>query len=813
MKNYMRSLLATLVCLFVGIQAQAQFTGTVTQYPTTNYANSPATFSLTEVAKALDTEAATLADTFNQWQEAEAWEGENLFWLIGGDGTATDEPTADGKGFWMTTDGERIAYGEGAVWFAFGVADAEADVFNINCGQMPNAMQPGDKGKAKFQLRFNGKTADFEIELSVIAKPTYDIPEPTLTWKELDIVAELTVDTDLKLRGTAKPEVNLTEALAKLGIESMDFVADELENLLYATQYYLTDDVALGGMKSDTLTNTSTAYAPGFWLCAVSDSEGNQTNECCAAPYDGSDHFYVQLFSFNAESGVMSCELGQMANNLKEGQQYYTYLYIVYGNKAISIRYNLNVIESNLGTLEDYEKAGEKTIEVEMEAKTDGDYSTKDFTIGIDDIVAALGCEKSEIEFWACRDDITFTDKNQEGVGYWFNREGYVVDWGETAMAYVTPTEDDWSKFGIGQYPGHLTVGDEMTASLYFLGNGKYYKLSVHLTVVEKKIVEGGFQNVAQRSYSVQQTPKAYVWTSAEGMTHEIPEAWIEENIGTSDWVVYGLDALNEDGTEKEGNAKYTKTYTCTPYPGFWLSADGRNNGWNANARIGITAKAPEGGFALMQYEGDVCQIGDVFKTQLFFVNEENGKMVTFNFTFSIVAEVIEAEVVGTEELVLPVSDKDASIAIDLTKASEALGVSVEELINGKYLCGMTEGGVYSGASSGEEGLGFNKEGFFDMANGPIFISLEYTDGVSTIVTFNNEAVADDFNLSVQMCFQADNKQYVYNVKFVAPSVYTGIKDVHAPVDGRIYDLSGRQVRKPAHGLYIVGGKKVIIAK
>ena len=266
----------------------------------------------------------------------------------------------------MTTDGERIAYGEGAVWFAFGVADAEADVFNINCGQMPNAMQPGDKGKAKFQLRFNGKTADFEIELSVIAKPTYDIPEPTLTWKELDIVAELTVDTDLKLRGTAKPEVNLTEALAKLGIESMDFVADELENLLYATQYYLTDDVALGGMKSDTLTNTSTAYAPGFWLCAVSDSEGNQTNECCAAPYDGSDHFYVQLFSFNAESGVMSCELGQMANNLKEGQQYYTYLYIVYGNKAISIRYNLNVIESNLGTLEDYEKAGEKTIEVEM---------------------------------------------------------------------------------------------------------------------------------------------------------------------------------------------------------------------------------------------------------------------------------------------------------------------------------------------------------------------------------------------------------------------------------------------------------------
>ena len=810
MKNYMRRMLVAAVCLLMGIQAQAQFAGTVTQYPTTNYANSPASFSLTEVAKALGTEAAALAETFNQWQDAETWEGENLFWLIGADGTATDQPTADGKGFWMTAEGERIEYGEGAIWFAFGVADAEADVFSINCGQMPEAMKAGDKAKAKFQLKLNGKTADFEIELSVIEKPVYNIPEPTLAWKNLNIVAELTIDTDVKIGGSSKPEVNLTEALQKLGIDDMAFVADELASLLYATRYYLTDDVALGGMKSDTLSNQSTAYEPGFWLRAVNDADGNETRECCATSWGNEDHFYLQLFSFNAESGMLTCEMGQMASNLVEGEQYYTYLYIVYGDKAISLRYNMNVVKVELGTLEDYEKAGETTVELEMTAMTN--YGTKSFNVDITTIAAALGCEVADIQFWACRDDVTFTDKNQEGVGYWFNADDYVVDWGESAKVYLTPQADDLSKFGLGQYPGHLNTGDEQNASIYFLGNGKYYKLTVHLTIVEPTVVEGDFESVAQRSYVIQQQPMAYVWSQAI----EIPEAWIEESIGTSDWVIYGPAALNEDGTAKPGNEKYTTDYTCTPYPGFWLSADGCNNGWNSNARIGITAAAPDGGgIAMMQYEGDVCHIGDSFKTQLFFVNEKTGKMATLNFTFNIVAEVIEAEVVGTEDITLPVSTADKLVGIDLSKAAEALGVTVADLLSdeNEYLRGMTESGVFGEGRSCYNGLGFRLDGFCDNVNGNMIFNIEAGDESAQLAIYSIEGVAADFSTTGQFCFQIDSKQYIFNVKFVSDDVYTGVNTVSAGtrVPASIYDLSGRRVAQPKRGLYIVGGKKLMV--
>ena len=42
----------------------------------------------------------------------------------------------------------------------------------------------------------------------------------------------------------------------------------------------------------------------------------------------------------------------------------------------------------------------------------------------------------------------------------------------------------------------------------------------------------------------------------------------------------------------------------------------------------------------------------------------------------------------------------------------------------------------------------------------------------------------------------------------------TGIDGIARPADatnGAVYDLSGRRVEKPAHGLYIVNGRKVLL--
>lgn len=807
--TYLRKMFAVVVCLMTGLTAQAQFQGSVTQYPTKDYSNSPVNFKLTEVAQALETDTATLAKTYNEWQDAETWEGENLFWLIGANDVATDEPTADGKGFWMTADGERIVYGEGAVWFAFALVDAVNDVFSINCGQMPNVMKADDSGHAKFQLRFNGKSVNFDVTLNVVAKPIIDIPEPELAWAKLDIVQEITKDVNQKPRGgydSDKVEVNLTEAISKLGV-SADLLKEELGQLLYAKIAYITEDAALGAQMSDSLTNESSAGAPGFWLRNVSDAEGTPTFECGRFAYDGDDSFYAEAFAFDAETGILSCNIGQMPNKLKGGNTYFADLYIVYGTKAIKIRYNLNIEEVKTGTLEDYTLAGESTIRVEMEPMES--YDTKNFSIDIEGICTALGCNVGDVDdFFMLDSEVDFAGKNQDGVGYWVSIEGSVINWGDNAMFYVTPKADDFSKLGIGQYPGHMNVGDSVRADVYFLANEKYYKLSIDLVIVEPKNADVVFQSVAQRSMEVQQVPGAYTWTSGT----EIPAAWVEEQIGTSDWVLYALAPLNEDGSEKEGNAKYSKSYSIAESPGFWMDGEGHNIGWNSNARVGVSVSIHDGAFSLMQYESSI-NLGDVFKFPLFLVNEENGKMVTFNFIYSIVESVEEIEVVGTENITLPLTVEGKSVNIDIKKAAEALGTTVDQLAEAKVLRGMTAEGTYGVSSDFFDGLTFDLRGNCVTDEGALYFEIEPNDdGTAKLTTYCIEAVADDFTAMGQFCIQVGSKQYVYSVKFVSDAIFTGIDTVavSSKKADKIYDLQGREVKTAKRGLYIQNGRKFV---
>lgn len=812
-----KKLMAVVICLLTGLTAQAQFQGSVTQYPTSDYSNSPVKFKLTEVAQALETDTATFAKAYNTWQDAETWEGENMFWLIGANDVATDEPTADGKGFWMTADGERIVYGEGAIWFAFALVDVENDVFSINCGQMPNVMKADDSGHAKFQLRFNGKSVNFDVTLNVVAKPVVDIPEPELAWGKLTIVDEITKDVEQKPRSgydSDKVEVDLTAALVKLGV-SAELVQNELRQLLFAKIAYLPEDVVMGAQMSDSLTNESSAGGIGFWLRNVSDAEGEPTFECGRFAYDVDDCFYAEAFEYNAETGILSCNIGQMPDKLKGGNTYFVDLYIVYGDKAIKIRYNLILLELQLGTLEDYEKAGESTIKVEMEPMSS--YDTKKFSIDIEGISTALGCNIGDFDdFYMLDSEVDFAGKNETAGGYWISMEGSVKNHGSGGAFYITPIADDFSKMGIGQMPNTLQVGDSARATIYFLANSKYYQVNIDLVIVEPKQVDVVFESVAQRSVEVQQVPGEYVWTSGV----DIPEAWVEEQIGTADWTLYALATLNEDGSEKEGNAKYSKSYTCTPYPGFWMDADGRNVGWNQTpTRVGITVASPEGKFSLMQHPG--VTLGDVFRFPIFLVNEENGKMVTFNFTYSIVESVVEIKEVGSEDIVIPVSNSEEGEAttIDLAKAAEALGITVDALVEGKFLQGMTADGTYGAGVNIYDGLSFDAKGASTMVEADVFMyfSIEANeDGkTGTLTTYNMGAVADDFSAMGVMCFLVEGKRYVYNVRFVSAKYYTdGIAEnprISNLKSQTIYDLQGRKIEKATRGLYIQNGRKYIV--
>ena len=818
--THLRNLLTAVICIFAGATAQAQFTGGVEQYPTSDYSQKAVKFSLTEVATQVGTDAATLAEAYNAWLGAEAPE-ENLFFLVAADGTLSSEYSANGNGFYITSEG---AWGQWArddaalagTWFASATADAANDVFAIYVGQYPDTLKVGDKVSAKFALVYSGKQATFEVSLSVIAKP--EIPAPTtLVEKDLNIVGEKEIVVEQFPRSgydSDAVQLEIGDAVAKLGFESADLLADVLGDVLYCTQYNTGDIEEGGGLKMDELTNQSSAGAPGFWLHAVQDENGEETGECARAPYEGTDKFFVETFSFNAETGILTCKLGQMPSLLKANEQWWVNVYLLRGDKAYRMKYTLKINEREQGNgVEGMTKVGEDVINAEIWPDPTN-YTHVDIHPDVDAIAAALGCEVGDFGMQALDDTDNWGGTTANNGGFWFSQAGTVVGYGSNSYFFIEPaTANDYSLLHLGQYPGRISIGEEYSTKLYFVNGEKYFELTVNMKVVPEKVVDGLFKEVARRSLTFQQVPTSgYEWTYGIDM----PTDFINETLGTNGWVVYGMATLDSEGNEREGNAKYTKNYSITETPGFWLDKDGRNSGWNSSAIFGISAGGRENGkFNLIQFP-ERCFVGDSYKTKLFFVNEETCKMVTINFTYNIVEEVVDYENVGTEDIVIPVSIDDCDIDFDLATPAAALGLSVDDLVDdyGKYLYGMNEGGIFSGGMSCGDGLGFNKEGFLDMINGVVYFSIGKVGDKGVLTAYSPEEVPADFRLDVQFCFQAEGKQYVYNAKIVSKEAFdSGVRDIATSHKnaGKVFDVSGREVVKPVGGLYIINGKKFVV--
>ncbi|MBR2238352.1 MAG: DUF4859 domain-containing protein [Prevotella sp.] len=821
-----KCLLIAAACLLAFTSAQAQFEGSVSQYPTKGYEGDIVSFTMAEVAQVLDTDAATLANAVQNYISAETPDPV-LFSVVSAGGDAiewTAATEAVNHGFWLDANSIPVGHGDTSAWFispmvenkadvnadgAVDVADISAvisvmagtsdvdgdvnddgavDVADIssiitymaggnsdsdgpkllfNIGQMPNVMQGGEELSATVKLTLNGKSATFTLRLIVKEKPVYNVPEPTLIESELTIVGEQEQIVEQYPRGGYDSDEVVVELgdLSGLGIPDLGLLSDQIESVLYTTWYNDADVEEGGGLKKDSLTNTPTGEGHGFWYHAVQNEQGEEDGEVAAAGWANSDKFFMNNFTYNADGNTLTCLLGQYPGVCKDNEEWFAYVYIVYGDKAYRIKYTLKLLEKEQGSgMSSYTKVGEASVTVEQEPTND--FSTISVKPDMEAIAAALGCEVGAVGMVALDDKDNFGNNTANYGGFWFNDAGTVVAYGAGCAIFIEPMNaNDFSVLNVGQYPDRFAIGDEVSASVYFMNGENYYQYTVTMKIVEPKLVEHGFKSVATRTAQIQALPSANVYPI--DATYEISLDDIEALIGISDPTLYGLN--NDSIAAIKG--QYSNAYSCDPKPGFWLHKDGYVSVWgDANARVGISYA--NGVFQFFQYPGR-NSVGDNFKTTLFLVNEDTEEMITINFIVSFVDKLTPVETVGSENITLPVDGAGMLVKIDAQKACDALGITIDDLLNPNnyYLRGFTKEGIYGEAVNADNGLSFSiEDGGYD-SYGDIFFTVEQ-DGDDVVINIVGIDVDDDYTVDGQFCIEVDDLRYVYYVKFVSPAIY-----------------------------------------
>lgn len=786
------------------IPASAQFTATVEQYAKSDYTTTAAEFKLTDIASTLGTDTATLVAALDVWA-TDTVEVPEMFFLKVGEELSSNYSQGSQGGFWIARSGAVGTWGSDAVYYNQIWWDNEdnADKFYIELGQFPDSLKAGATFTPTFVMQHGDKQATFDI--TYIVKELV-LPEVELDINKLEIVgeAEATAEQYPRINYNSSPVyVNIAGAAEKLGID-----AEIFETLIPAGLYRPYVD-ATYGIKVDSLT---LATNNGGWGRVVLDAAtGDTLTEVCAAPWAAEDQFFIDTYAF--ANDTLSCNIGQYPSNLKVGDTFYTYLYIVYGSKAYRVKYTLNIVEdpnAATGDLTTMTKVGSEVIRISQQPTTD--YSTSAIMLNTDSIAGLLGCAVGDMTFQAIDNNGALsTSSTANNGGYWMTQGGIICAWGDNAYFFVEPAaSNDYSQLNVGQMPGNTAIGEEGHTLMYLTAGNSYYELDITLAIEQGEVVVQDFESVATRNYTVQALDETYVWSTNSA---NIPFADIYNLIGTTEPVLY---ALNVDSVAAQTGEKYSKNYTMGEKPGFWLDADGRQAAWGSApwGITGLNSTADNFVIQCIQMDG-YGVVGDVYTGQFFLVNEENQKMITINLTYQIVETIIQAEIVGEEWINLPVSMDDATVDFDLTKVATAFGFeSVAALFDGYYLKGLKADGTYTeGADAINTGITFTLSGGAD-AYGDIGVG--FNEEGTKIWTYSNVDIEAPFKAEATMCFEIDSKRYMLHLTLLDPESYAacieGIAGINADKkDGKIYNLQGQEVVAPTKGIYIMNGKKVLV--
>ena len=745
-------------------------------------------------------------------------EGNQAWYIKTADGMSNATTGNAGENaYWMNEQCEPQTYGtEGSCWY-LGIYWNEANeeegtpaYVDVHAGQMPNyfsKIYTDTELKQVFYLVNGDKMVTFNVTLHVNAAQeaqTLNLSDLTIV-KDYEIALPFVATKQYEGNTATSTLEGLYDALVGTTAETLDanigtscyaeIIKTETINDL---ENYLLDGTLMN--MTDIRTETDGWFGR---YTNFDESTGIESTLPINAPkpHGANGTFYIQNIAL--ANGELTFTNGQYPGTLKKGDTDYTYLYIVSGTNAVRIKVYVDVTDPETVPQDELELAGETTIDVAMNPMNS--YSTKSFNIDMEAIAAALGCEVSDIDnIYSWTDGGEMSDNHTEGSGgFYFTSDSKIGSWANsiesTAPFFISISSLPDGAFNIGQYPNYykdITEDVILTPDLIFIVGAKYYIVHVRYRITNDELVDTGeWTRVYASAYDVQLIDAEGYGQAAESMT-KIDLDDIIAAIGTDSPTLYTeFWATGDDGVEK---MTYSDAYSCTPYPGFWMTADGRSAGeWGNNPSYGMSYA--NGEITYYCIAGN-HQAGDEFISRFYLVNEENGKyaQITLNVAFVDERGAIAGEVGSTDVKVYLTSEAEnedtgcyeGDEGVDWSAVCEALGITEDEIVDCTWMITNSYGklvNVTADTSFEADNNAFDANGYKadDPANAVFTLGFNNDNNKFMVTTIDEPQ--DGVVYETKVGLKSDKGIYVFNIK-TGVTISDGVKgDVNE--DGKV-DIS-----------------------
>lgn len=780
------------------------------------WGTSSQSFAMSDIAAELDTDAATL------YSEIQAWKAKgfasDLFTLGQADGTWSYEHGSAGDGaFYIGEDGTfHSGWSDAAAYCRL---DYDEENVTITIGQT-GLFEKGDI-KCNVALNLNGQRVTFDATLSIIV-PEID-KEPVTTISDLTVVGQYTYKTTVEPHSDwsvdAAP-VKVEGICQALGIDP-EYMEGHFKPMLYAKSFDSNSYT-----WSPTLTNEFTATpSPGFWFNSGVYVEGEEemSNELTHGGWLGTttNVAYITSLSFDAATETINGNIGQYPNAWNLGDNHTADIYIVYGDKAYVITYDITTNVDLDNTIDKYNNVGEEALSINRDPRNGW---TELNTIELDTakITSAFG---DGIKF----DDLTLyaTDKfgnltnayTADAPGFWFTPDGAVKGFENGVQSFFVNLATDTIRndeehpeiytmkkyLAIGNMPDAFKGGEPCTATLYLVNGDKYYAFNINVAIAKPSYTIQTCE-VTDVDLNVKLIPSASAWQVG---TTDV--AYLNDIIGSTQGVFYGVTEAGEI-TDAYSVAEATNTGGG----GFWMSTADENGMAYAAGYTG------DGAYAIWYYNNVITwfnnpgkvNVGDVHHGTFYLANLWDGKAVKINLTLKYVDKIINITTDGEENVNVASRSEDGegygSAIIDISKCAEVLECPEEELFtSADWYIIDADGNETAGNFVDNLGYAFNKDGY---AVG------EDEEQAFYLGFFDNElrayAVDDtEAKFYATLYVRYNEKTYAFNACVMSYEEATGINDVKTTEasSNATYDISGRQATEAVKGIMISNGKKVLV--